>query len=209
MRLRQRQYQGACLGAVLLFALSVFGGNSWIFCLLMATGGGLSGFFLPFLWALRVRKKETRMITMDMADYLTSVSLLMTAGLTLWDALRRGLWGCNLRRPLFREISVAFDAYDQGNTLDQVEAFEEMAMRCRIPVVSTFVCALVQNYKKGSGEIAPLFMELAGTCRNERRTLASKLADEATTLLLIPSTLALIVMVLVLTAPAILQLIQL
>ncbi len=205
--MHRKQIRGATIGAGTLLLLSFLGGNRWYLCLILAVVGGVGGFVLPLWFTYRNRRKEIRMITMDMADYLTSVSLLMTAGLTLWDAMRRSLWGCDLKRPLYREISGAFEAYEQGNTVDQLAAFQTMSEACQIPIMSTFVCALVQNYKKGNGELAALFMELSGTCRRERQALAGKLADEATTLLLIPSTIALIVMVVVLAAPAMLQLI--
>ena len=199
-------YGGA--GAFTLLSLSLIAGHSLKFTVLAACGGGTVGFFLPRMMVARKRKRIIRMITMDLADYLTSVSLLLTAGLTLWEALRRSLAGNDLSRPLFGEISDAFDAYDRGNTLDQVEAFEKMAARLSVPAISTFVCALVQNHKKGNDEVAALLMDLSVQCRNERRMLAVKLSDEATTLLLIPATISLIVMMLVLIAPAILQLIQ-
>ncbi len=198
----------ACVGAFSLFGLTLFAGNSWKFAIFLALVGCCVGLLIPRVIEGRRRKKMIQMVTMDMADYLTSVSLLLTAGLTLWDALRRSLEGNNLKRPLFQEISNAFEAYDHGNTMDQVEAFELMATKLGIPAVSTFVCALVQNHKKGSDEVAALLMDLSVQCRTERRMLAVKLSDEATTLLLIPATISLIVMILVLIAPAILQLIQ-
>ncbi len=208
MRGRSGAFKSAGLGALLLLGLSFIAGNHWTFGILMGLLGCVCGFLLPLLLERRRKKQMTRMITMDMADYLTSVSLLMTAGLTIWEALRRALEGGDCKRPLFREISTAFDAYDHGNTLDQAEAFELMSARLSIPTMSTFVCALVQNYKKGSDEVATLFMELAGRCRDERRALASKMADEATTLLLLPAVIALIVMVIILVTPAILQLME-
>lgn len=208
MRRRSGVFKSAGLGTLFLFVLSYAAGNRWLFCVFMGLLGCICGCLLPIVLERRRKKQMTRMITMDMAAYLTSVSLLMTAGLTLWGALRRALEGIDCKRPLFREISAAFDAYDHGNTLDQVEAFETMSARLSIPAMSTFVCALVQNYKKGSDEVATLFMELAGRCRDERRTLAGKMADEATTLLLLPAVIALVVMVMILVTPAILQLME-
>jgi Flp pilus assembly protein TadB len=208
MKKRKTPWLYALVGALGLFCLSLCGGNSLKFAIFLALMGGSLGLLLPRIMAERQRKKIARMITMDMADYLTSVSLLMTAGLTLWEALRRSLEGNDLNRPLFHEIASAFESYDNGNTVDPVEAFEQMAADLSIPAISTFVCALVQNHKKGSQEIAGLFMDLSVQCRNERRMLAVKLSDEATTLLLLPATISLIVMMLVLIAPAILQLVQ-
>ena len=208
MQIQKPVWFYAGIGALGLFGLSLCGGNSLRFAVLLALVGGILGALLPRILVERKRKKVIRMITMDMADYLTSVSLLMTAGLTLWEALRRSLEGNDRKRPLFREIHAAFESYDNGNTVDPVEAFEQMAAKLSIPAISTFVCALVQNHKKGNDEIAALFMDLSVQCRNERRMLAVKLSDEATTLLLLPATISLIVMMIVLIAPAILQLVE-
>ena len=194
-------------GFVLLLCLCA--GNSLLFCVGMALAGSVAGFLLPLWQASRKKQRESRMITMDMAEYLTCVSLLLTAGVSLWDALRRSLSGKDVRRPLYRELSGAFEQYEQGYSGDPVSAFQRMSEKLCIPAVSTFVCALVQNYKKGNQELATLFMELAVRSRTQRRDLATKLADEATTLLLLPGAMALIAMILVLLAPALIQLIQL
>ena len=60
--------------------------------------------------------------------------------------------------------------------------------------------------RKGSGEISNLFTTQAQLYRNERRRIAGKLADEAATLLLIPSTLVLLALIVMLLAPAIMEL---
>lgn len=193
-------------GALLL--LSILGGNSVPFCVGLTLAGCILGFLLPLWQQAKKKRKESRMITMDMAEYLTAVSLLLSAGISLWDALKRGLLGKDLRRPLYREMTSVFEQYEQGRVSDPVSAFQRMSDRLCIPAISTFVCALVQNYKKGNNELADLFMELAVGSRTQRRDLATKLADEATTLLLLPGAMALIAMILVLLAPAVLQLIQ-
>ena len=169
-----------------LFGLALLGGNGIPVCAAAAIGGAVLGICFPELRAHHLRKKERQLYDLDMADYLTTVSLLLSSGLTIWDALRRALRDSNLKRPLYRDIRSVFEQYDSGRSTDLVDAFERMALACRVPSVSTFVCTVVQNYKKGSDEAAELFMDLARTCRNERRLIASRLADEATTLLLIP-----------------------
>ena len=200
---------GMALGVgAFMLVLCLFAGNTLGFCVVMALIGSIAGFFFPLWQASRKKQRESRMIAMDMTEYLTSVSLLLTAGVSLWDALKRSLSGKDVRRPLYRELSGVFEQYEQRYTGDPVSAFQRMSEKLCIPAVSTFVCALVQNYRKGNQELAALFMELAGRSRTQRRDIATKLADEATTLLLIPGALALLAMVLVLLAPALIQLIQ-
>ena len=204
----KKSYRMAAFVGGFTLVLCFIGGNSWIFSVCMALVGGIAGFLLPLWQTSRRKRKENRMITLDMAEYLTAVSLLLSAGISLWDAMRRGLLGRDLKRPLYREISGAFEQYAQGRVSDPVSAFQRMSEALCVPAISTFVCALVQNYKKGNHELAALFMELAVRSRSQRRDLATKMADEATTLLLLPGAMALIAMILVLLAPALLQLIQ-
>lgn len=204
----RKSYKSAILAGGALLLLSILGRNSVFFCVGMTLAGSVLGFLFPLWQQGRKKRKESRMMTMDMAEYLTAVSLLLSAGISLWDALKRGLLGKDVRRPLYRELAHVFEQYEQGRVSDPVSAFQRMSERLCIPVISTFVCALVQNYKKGNNELAGLFMELAVRSRTQRRDLATKLADEATTLLLLPGAMALIAMILVLLAPAVLQLIQ-
>ena len=204
----RKSYGTAALVGGCMLTICLLGGNSVAFCIGMTIVGGVAGFVFPLWQASKVKRKESRMITMDMAEYLTAVSLLLTAGIPLWEALHRGLVGRDPKRPLYRELGRAFEQYEQDRLSDPVGVFQGMSERLQIPAVSTFVCALVQNYKKGNNELAVLFMDLAVQSRTQRRDLAGKLADEATTLLLLPGAMALIAMVLVLLAPAMIQLIQ-
>ena len=188
------------------FAVSLAAGNSFVFsagcCLIL----GSIGFFVPPLMEKRRKKKELKMYEIDMADYLIGVTLLLSSGLTLGDSLRRALTGADLKKPLYRDIAGLFDGIEIGKYGSVVDAFESFASECGSPSVSTLTAVIVQNYKKGSGEIAELFYELSMSARNSRKYLCMKLADEASTLLLIPSTMVLIALVALLLTPAVITL---
>ena len=194
------------LGFAAGFVISEAAGNSVVFSICCAAICALVCAFLPAYNERRRKKKELRLYEMDMADYLTGVSLLLSSGLTIWDSLRRALSGTDMKKPLYRDIGRLFDGIDSGRFGDPVEAFEQLASECGSPAVSTLTAAIVQNYKKGSGEIAELLRELSLTARNNRKYLCMKLADEATTLLLIPSTVILIALIILLVAPAVITL---
>ena len=193
-------------GLILGLGISLAAGNSVVFSAVCSIAMGTGGFFLPVLLDKKRKKKEMKLYEIDMSDYLISVSLLLSSGITLWDALRRGITGADLKKPLYRDLAKLFDGLDMGKFESPVEAFEEFAAKCGSPAVSTLTAVIVQNYRKGSGEIAELFGELAVSSRNNRKYICMKLADEATTLLLIPSTMVLIALVILLLTPAVVAL---
>ena len=155
---------------------------------------------------LYVFQHEMDMYEIDMADYLTGVALLLYAGLNLWDSMRRALQGSDIRRPLYRDLGLMFDGIDNGKYDSPVDAVEQLATERGSPAMSMLAGAVVQNYKKGAGEIAALFQELSVTARSNRKYLCMKLADEATTLLLLPSAIVLIALIALLLTPAMLTL---
>ena len=98
-------------------------------------------------------------------------------------------------KPVHRRIM--YDMYE-GGLLYEAD-FRKSA------VLSNFCITIVQNMRKGSAEISDLFTMQAQLYRNERRRIAGKLADEAATLLLIPSTLVLVALIIMLLAPALME----
>lgn len=84
-------------------------------------------------------------------------------------------------------------------------AFEDAAARRNSVSFRNFCAMLIQNVRKGSGELSALFAAQAQIYRNERRRIAGKLGDEAVTLLLIPSAIVLAALILLLLAPAIME----
>ena len=190
------------------FAVSLAAGNSVLFSAGCCVILGVIGFFAPSFMEKRRKKKKLRMYEIDMADYLIGVTLLLSSGLTLGDSLRRALTGADIKKPLYRDIARLFDGIDAGKYGSLVDAFESFASGCGSPSVSTLTAVIVQNYKKGSGEIAELFYELSMSARNSRKYMCMKLADEASTLLLIPSTMVLIALVMLLLTPAVMTLME-
>ena len=183
-------------------------GNTLLFSALCGLGCAALGFIMYYLAQKRRHKKEADMYEIDMADYLTGVALLLSSGLNLWDSMRRAVNGGDLKRPLYRDLSLMFDGIDNGKYDSPVNAIEQLANEHGSPAISMLAGVVVQNYKKGAGEIAELFMDLSVTARNNRKYLCMKLADEASTLLLIPSGIVLVALIALLLTPAVLTLLS-
>jgi len=103
------------------------------------------------------------------------------------------------------DFNQVFVKIRKGATKDFITGLEELAALRKSAVLSDFCVTVIQNMRKGSGELSGLFTTQAQLYRNERRRLAGKLADEAATLLLIPSTLVLIALIVMLLAPALME----
>lgn len=204
--LNKKQLFIALLSGICAVPIALLAGNTLMFSMLCGAVCGVLGFFTYRLAQKRKRKKETDMYEIDMADYLTGVSLMLSSGLNLWDSMRRALQGGDLSRPLYRDLRRMFDGIDNGKYESPVAAIEQLATERNSPAISMLTGVVVQNYKKGAGEIAELFRELSVTARNNRKYLCMKLADEATTLLLIPSGIVLIALIALLLTPAMLTL---
>ena len=82
---------------------------------------------------------------------------------------------------------------------------DDLAKRCGDSQVSTFVSLLVQNSKKGAGELASILRLHAVNQREERRAIAKQMADEASTLMVIPSVMVLAAIMILTAAPAVIR----
>ncbi len=203
---KRKQLAAGSVLCAAVFCCSFFSGNGIAFSIICAAAGFFAGIAAYPLAEKRKKKKESKMFDIDMADYMINVSLLLDAGLTVWDAMRRACGGNDISRPLYRELNKALESLDSGKTDDPVSALEKMAAECEVPSVSILCGMVIQNHRKGSVELARMFRELSVSARNNRKLICMKLADEATTLLLIPSVLALIALLVILIAPAVMML---
>ena len=188
------------------FILAFIGGNGFLLSVLFGVLGAALFALLKVFSEKKRRSRESVLIEMDMSDYLTTVAMLLMSGTMIWDAMRRAAQGHDPSRPLYRELGKTFDEIDQSRSSDPVLAFEKLADRCGTPSVSMLSGIIIQNYKKGTGEIANLMNELSVSFRESRKLVCNKLADEASTLLLIPSTIVLICLMALLMTPALLTL---
>ncbi len=140
---------------------------------------------------------------MDLPDFMIHISMFTEAGLTLWDAIARASEIGDPQRPLYRDMCGIFEAVRKGAAKDLISALEETALRRKSAAFSNFCVMVTQNIRKGSGELSALFASQAQLYRNERRRIAGKMADEAVTLLLIPSTIVLAALIILLLTPAV------
>ena len=187
------------LGLSIIFGLSA--GEGLAFALLTT---GIMIFTAEWEITEKAKRKKRRLRLM-LAEVLERIAVLTDAGVPLWTAIVSvgenmeddGALGSELRHTInsFRGENGYFYAPER--------AFEDMAERCRDSSVSAFVSLILQNSRKGEDELAVILRVQAANHRNERKNIAKQMADEATTLMLVPQVMILAAILVFVGAPAI------
>ena len=190
---------------LLFFCISVIMGESVLFSIVMGCVIGIICFVISKGLKRKKENEVNRSYEMDMPDFMMRVAMFTEAGMGIQEAIERAVYRGNKKKLLYSDFCDVFEKVRKGYTKDFITGIEELAEVRKSPVLSNFCITIVQNMRKGSSELSELFMSQAQLQRNERRRMAGKLADEAATLLVIPSTLVLIALVVLLLAPAVLE----
>ena len=191
---------------VAFFCIALLMGESILFCVVIGGVAGVLSFVTIRVTEQKKIKNRNRSYEMDLPDIMIHIAMFTEAGLGLQDAIERATRAGVQSKPLYVDLTSVFEKVRKGATKDFITGLEELAKVRKSPALSNFCTTIIQNMRKGSGEISNLFTAQAQLYRNERRRIAGKLADEAATLLLIPSTLVLLALIVMLLAPAIMEL---
>lgn len=154
-------------------------------------------------------KKKSRRMRFELSDITERIAILLDAGIPLWNAFVVVSENADESKPLEIELKQTVNAFvtDSGYYFEPEKAFQEMAERCGDSSVSSFVSLIIQNSRKGGGELSSMLRLQAVNQRQERKTLAKQLADEASTLMVIPSVITLAAIMVLVGAPAIIEII--
>ncbi len=149
-------------------------------------------------------KELRRSFSLNMPDYLERVAILLDSGQNLWASIEKAAMVNEDEFSLEGEISRTMREIHEcrGSEKDPCDAFSDMAKRLASSHVSSFVSLIVQNSRKGQSELVEIIRMQAAIYRNDRKNVAKKLGEEATTLMLIPTTIVFIGVLILLLAPA-------
>lgn len=135
----------------------------------------LLGYFYPHIWVRDIRKKLEDGVLRTLPAYLDFISMAVEAGLNFSGAIeqarRKGPRG-----PLVNEFGIVLRDLRAG--INRENALKRMAERLDINELTSFVNAVVQAEKMGSGLGGVLKIQ-AEQRRNERFQRAEKKAMEA------------------------------
>lgn len=189
--------------AGLLFGLSVYE------ALFLAIGTPCAVLFFSEHGIKDKAKKKTRKLRLGLADLLERMAVLVDAGVPMWSAIVTVSGYMNSRDgALGEELARAVNDFvtPSGYYYGPETALENMAKRCNDAQVSTFVSLVLQNSRKGADELAPILRMHAVNQREERKSISKQMAEEASTLMVIPSVMILAAVMAVIGAPAVIML---
>lgn len=149
-------------------------------------------------------KERRRDIQIDFPEFLNKLILLVNAGQTVSMAVQKIVREGKRERALYKELAVVINEMALGKS--ELEAYEDFARRCRLQEASAFAAALVQNMRKGNDELVPILRMQALHSWENRKNIARKLGEEASTKLLLPMMISFIAILIMVMAPAVMQL---
>lgn len=150
----------------------------------------------------RVEQRKQQMIT-ELPDMLSKLMLLVGAGETVQLALARCLEGKEANQhPLYKEWNDAVLSMRNGQSFSS--AIERFNRRCAVQEVSIFTTVLLLNYRRGGEHFVLALRELSYTLWEKRKAIARSRGEEASSKLVFPLVGILLVLMVLVAAPAVL-----
>ncbi|MDF2521720.1 MAG: Flp pilus assembly protein TadC, partial [Clostridia bacterium] len=140
-----------------------------------------------YLYDKELEKKQRKkydIIRADFPDMVSKMVLLVNAGMTLSRAWEKICIDTKKDTPLYKELRITYQQIQAGKP--EAEAYEDFARRCRVKEITKFITLIIQNLKKGSGDLVPLLKLQADECWELRKGRAKQLGDEASEKLILP-----------------------
>lgn len=145
---------------------------------------GLIAFFWVYLEYDKNSKLEVRHETIlrEFPHVLSQLALLVNAGMPLREAL--DVTSQKGDGVLYQELKVLMDEINNG--VPEYEALAGLADRCGVDSIRKFSSLIIQNVRKGSGELAMVLMELSSEVWRNRVSNVKEEGEKASAKLMIP-----------------------
>ena len=167
------------------------------------------GYILCVLMLLREReqkKEERRRRLEELKKYypwfVNEILLLLGAGMQIKNIFHSLVKNNHFQQqnPLIEELQTACQSLDVGMSEEQV--YYQLGRRLELPCYIKLMTLLEQNVKKGTKGIMNLLEQEEQNALEERKNLAKKYGEEATTKLLGPMMILLLIIMLIIMIPA-------
>lgn len=168
--------------------------------------------FLVYRKQEESKKKEKRKEEELLRDYpgmVSKFSMLISTGMTLRNAWEKIAQNYEIQKEqlgqhiAYEEINVTTLQIQSG--ISEAEAYEWFGQRCGIALYAKFGTLLSQNLRKGSRGLAEVLRMEAIQSFEERKRMAKKVGEEASTKLLVPMLGMLLVVLIMVMIPAFLS----
>ncbi len=147
-------------------------------------------------------KKRRILIQLDFPDFINKLTLLINAGMTIQRAWEKIVVDNKRERPLYEELQMVVTDIQAGKP--ENKAYEDFAKRCRTPEITKFVTVVLQNVKKGTGDMVSILRVQSNECWEMRKNTAKRMGEEASTKMLFPMMIMFIAILIIVVTPAVL-----
>lgn len=173
----------------------------------------LLGILAAVLLPLKDRQKEKeekknreRQMMMDYFEILSRLVVFLGAGLPVrkaWEKIVTDYLQTieeNGKRAAYEEMTAAYHQMQRG--VPEIRAYSEFGNRCKVLPYRKLAGILEQNVKNGSKSLAPILETEMESAFEQRKNLARRLGEEASTKLLLPLFLMLMIVMVMISVPA-------
>ena len=166
---------------------------------------------VPILLYMRERQslkkaakdREEKLIA-GYAELVSKLLLYLKAGNTIKSAFSRiALDESSDDNPLYVELNAMVNELNSG--VSESAGYEKMSKRLRLPCYTRLMNLLVQNHKKGSLKLLDMLKAERLNALKEQRDYAKKRGEEASTKLLFPMIILLVISMVIIMVPAIMS----
>lgn len=159
----------------------------------------------------QMRQKRARQMLLDYPGFVTRLSLLLEAGMTVRRAF--GKIALDYKRKKDATVRYAYEEllksyYEMEGGVMEEQAYENFGKRCGHPKYRTLASLLIQNLKKGNRQLLEILEKESAEAFEERKRYARVQGEAAATKLLIPMVLMLLIVLIILIVPAFLSFYQ-
>lgn len=161
---------------------------------------------LPFLMDSSLDeqvKKKTLSIQMEFPEFVSKLTLLVNAGMTISKAWEKIIVENKKDLPLYAEMKYAYAEIQAGRP--EAAAYEEFARRCRVKEVTRFVSVVIMNLRRGGADVVPVLRAQGDECWEMRKMAARQMGEEASAKLMIPLMIMFVGIILIVATPAMLS----
>ncbi len=198
----------AILAVNAVYFVVLANGTINLFMVLVGIVAGVGTYFFADSLQEEQFRNRSKQIRYDFPEFLTKLTLLINAGLTLeraWEKILQDSKGSN--SPLIHEMQKTFN--DMKNNIPRAKCLNDLSRRCKVKEISKFTSVLLQNMSKGSSDMVSMLQQLSDECWDERKSMAKQKGEEASTKLLFPMMLMLLTVFMIVLVPAMMQMFSL
>ena len=151
------------------------------------------------------KKRECQMM-MDYSEILSRLVVFLGAGLPVRKAWAKIVEDYRRteekagKRAAYEEMAAAYYLMQRG--VPEIQAYSEFGNRCRVLPYRKLAGILEQNVKNGSKSLTPVLEAEMEAAFEQRKNLARRLGEEASTKLLLPLFMMLLIVMVMITFPA-------